>query len=284
MFRYRLEMFFIVSAKNIIMLFPEKTRYKFAEFLGRTAYKLIKKRRLITLDAISKAFPDKSPEEVERIALRSYETMLKTFMMSLWVPDIVGDDSKIRYENFELFKTTYDEGRGVIIATLHMGAFEASLKLAKDYKLYDVIKKQRNPLLDKMMNDNRKRTGVNLIYKGKSSLRELVKAIRNKGVVALFSDHYDIGEEVMFFGRKTKASSGAVSLALKYKAPLLIAYNIFNDDNTSTILFDRIMELNDTGDIKEDTKVNTQKMIDIFEEIISEYPDQWMWFHRRWRD
>jgi KDO2-lipid IV(A) lauroyltransferase len=165
-----------------------------------------------------------------------------------------------------------------------MGAFEASLKLAKDYELYDVIKKQRNPLLDKMMNDNRKRTGVNLIYKGKSSLRELVKAIRNKGVVALFSDHYDIGEEVMFFGRKTKASSGAVSLALKYKAPLLIAYNIFDENNNSIIRFDRIMELRDTGDVKEDTKINTQKMIDIFEEIISVYPEQWMWFHRRWRD
>ena len=284
MFRYKVEMFFIMSAKNIIMLFPEKSRYKFAEFLGRTAYKLIKKRRLITLDAISKAFPDKSPDEVKKIAVRSYETMLKTFMMSLWVPDIVGDDSKIRYENFELFKTTYDEGRGVVIATLHMGAFEASLKLAKDYELYDVIKKQRNPLLDKMMNDNRKRTGVNLIYKGKSSLRELVKAIRNKGVVALFSDHYDIGEEVMFFGRKTKASSGAVSLALKYKAPLLIAYNIFDENNNSIIRFDRIMELRDTGDVKEDTKINTQKMIDIFEEIISVYPEQWMWFHRRWRD
>jgi KDO2-lipid IV(A) lauroyltransferase len=273
-----------MSAKNIIMLFPEKSRYKFAEFLGRTAYKLIKKRRLITLDAIYKAFPDKSPDEVKKIAVRSYETMLKTFMMSLWVPDIVGDDSKIRYENFELFKTTYGEGRGVIIATLHMGAFEASLKLAKDYELYDVIKKQRNPLLDKMMNDNRKRTGVNLIYKGKSSLRELVKAIRNKGVVALFSDHYDIGEEVMFFGRKTKASSGAVSLALKYKAPLLIAYNIFDENNNSIIRFDRIMELRDTGDVKEDTKINTQKMIGIFEEIISVYPEQWMWFHRRWRD
>lgn len=284
MFRYKVEMFFIMSAKNIIMLFPEKSRYKFAEFLGRTAYKLIKKRRLITLDAIYKAFPDKSPDEVKKIAVRSYETMLKTFMMSLWVPDIVGDDSKIRYENFELFKTTYGEGRGVIIATLHMGAFEASLKLAKDYELYDVIKKQRNPLLDKMMNDNRKRTGVNLIYKGKSSLRELVKAIRNKGVVALFSDHYDIGEEVMFFGRKTKASSGAVSLALKYKAPLLIAYNIFDENNNSIIRFDRIMELRDTGDVKEDTKINTQKMIGIFEEIISVYPEQWMWFHRRWRD
>lgn len=284
MFRYKLEMFFIVSAKNIIMLFPEKTRYKFAEFLGRTAYKLIKRRRLITLDAIRNAFPEKDEKEVERIAIKSYETMLKTFMMSLWVPDIVDDEKKIRYENFELFEENYKKNKGVVIATLHMGAFEASLKLAKDYELYDVIKKQRNPLLDKMMNDNRRRTGVNLIYKGKSSLRELVKALRSKGVVALFSDHYDTGTEVEFFGRKTKASSGAVSLALKYDAPLIIAYNVFNEDNSCAIRFDRIMNLKKTGNIKEDVQFNTQKMIYIFEDIISKYPEQWMWFHRRWRD
>lgn len=284
MLKFKIEMFFLKGAKRIIMLFPEKKRYKFGEFLGRVAYKLIKTRRELTLDSISKAFPEKSKVEVKELAIKSYETMLKTFMMSLWVPDIIEDDSKVNYHNFELFEKTYNKGNGVIIATLHMGAFEASLKLAKDYDLYDVIKKQRNFLLDKYMNDNRRRTGVNLIYKGKSSMRELVKAIRNKGVVALFSDHYDIGPEVSFFGRKTQASSGAVNLSIKYKAPILIAYNLFNEDNSCTVHFDRIMDLELTGDKTFDIQRNTQKMINIFEEIIAKHPEQWMWFHKRWRD
>ncbi len=283
MLRYKIELGLLKFAQKILMKFPEEKRYKFAERLGRLAYKLIKKRREITLKQIKNAFPNYSDEKVEEIAIKSYETMLKTFMMSLWVPDIIHDDNKISYENFELFEEIHSRGKGVIFITLHMGAFEASLKLAKDYKLYDVIKKQKNILLDKYMNDNRRRTGVNLIYKSNLAMRELVKAIRNKGVVALFSDHYDEGSKVKFFGQDTTASNGAITLGIKYDVPIIIAYNIFDENNKSIIKFDREFIPEISGNRKEDVDVNTQKVVKIFEEIISEYPEQWMWFHRRWR-
>lgn len=283
MLRFKIELGLIKFAQKILMMFPEEKRYKFAEGLGRFAYKFIKKRREITLKQIRNAFPTYSNERVEEIAIKSYETMLKTFTMSLWVPDIIHDDNKVAYENFELFEEIHNRGKGVIFITLHMGAFEASLKLAKEYELYDVIKPQKNILLDKYMNENRRRTGVNLIYKGNSAMRELVKAIRNKGIVALFSDHYDEGSEVKFFGQDTFASNGAVSMSLKYDVPIIIAYNRFDENNKSILKFDREFILETSGDRKKDIDINTQRMIDIFEEIISEYPEQWMWFHRRWR-
>jgi KDO2-lipid IV(A) lauroyltransferase len=192
----------------------------------------------------------------------------------------------VKYENFELFEKVYKEGNGVLIATLHMGAFEASLKLAKYYDLYDVIRRTKNPYLDKMMNDNRKRTGVNLIYKDNNTMKHLINAIKNKAVVALFSDHYQGSSqtEVEFFGRRTKASSGAVTLSMKYNIPVLVAYNLFNEDNTCTIYFDRVMELELTDDKRKDIDYNTQRLTDIFEEIIKKYPEQWMWFHKRWKN
>lgn len=283
MLRFKIELGLIKFAEKILMMFPEEKRYKFAEGLGRFAYKLIKKRREITLKQIRNAFPTYSNERVEEIAIKSYETMLKTFAMSLWVPDIIHDDNKVAYENFELFEEIHNRGKGVIFITLHMGAFEASLKLAKEYELYDVIKKQKNTLLDKYMNDNRRRTGVNLVYKSNLAMRELVKAIRNKSVVALFSDHFDEGSRVKFFGQETTASNGAVTLGLKYDVPIIIAYNRFDENNKSILKFDREFILETSGDRKKDIDINTQRMIDIFEEIISEYPEQWMWFHRRWR-
>ncbi len=284
MLRFKIEMKLLKIAQKIIMNFSEEKRYKFAEALGRIAYKVIKKRREVTLKQIRNAFPHYSEERVEEVAIKSYETMLKTFTMSLWVPDIIDDDNKVAYENFELFQEVYNRGKGVIFITLHIGAFEASLKLAKDYKLYDVIKPQKNPLLDKYMNDNRRRTGVNLIYKGNSSMRELVKAIRNKGVVALFSDHYDEGSKINFFGQETFASNGAITLGLKYNVPIIIAYNRFDENNKSILRFDREFILETSENKKDDIDKNTQKMVDVFEEIISEYPEQWMWFHRRWRN
>jgi len=284
MFKFKLEMFFIKSATWLLLKTPESFRYKFGDFLGLLSYKLIKKRRIVTLNNIRNAFPEKSEDEVEKIAVKSYQTMVKTFMMSLWIPDTCRDDKKVKYENYEVFEKAKNQGKGVIIASLHMGCFEAVQKIALTNKLYDVIKPQKNILLDKFMNDNRRKTGVNLIYKDSASTRELIKALKNKDVVCLFSDHYDLGCDVEFFGKKTQASSGVASLALKYGAPVVLLYNILDDNGVNTIHFEKIMEIEKTEDLKTDIVTNTQIMIHEFERLIKRYPEQWMWFHRRWRD
>lgn len=284
MFRFKVEMFFIRFFAAILMQMPEKSRYKFGEFMGFLSYKLIKKRREVTLNNIKNAFPEKSLEEVERIAIASYKTMVKAFMMSLWLPNTCKDDSKVKYSNYELFEKAQSENKGVILLSLHMGAFEAMQKIALNHESYDVVKEQKNPLLDKFMNDNRKKTGLNIIYKGASSLKELVKALKNNKIVCLFSDHYDIGCEVMFFGKKTKASTGVAALGLKYESPVILVHNILDENNVNTIYFDKILNLDKTGDIKKDVETNTQKIIYEFEDLIRKNPEQWMWFHRRWRD
>lgn len=283
MFRFKLEMFLIKSAVWLILKLPDKNKYKIGDFLGKLSYKLIKKRRELTLDNIRKAFPEKNEEEVKEIAIKSYQTMVKTFMMSLWIPDTCSDDNKVKFANYEFFLEALNQNKGLIIVSLHMGCFEAVQKVALHHNLYDVIRKQKNPLLDEYMNNNRKKTGINLIYKGSSSTRELVKAIKNKDIVCLFSDHHGSGCEVEFFGRKVSSSTGVSSLALKYDAPVILMYNILDENGVNTIYFDKIIEMEKTGDLKADIITNTQKITYEFERLIRKYPEQWMWFHRRWR-
>lgn len=282
--RFQIEMVLLKFFAGALLKTSEKFRYKFAEGLGYLSYKLIKKRRIVTLNNIKNAFPEKTFEEIEKIAINSYKTMVKTFMMSLWMPDTCRDDSKVKFDNYALFEEAKAMGKGVVIASLHMGCFEAIQKVALTNELYDVIKPQKNHLLDEYMNENRRRTGIHLIYKGASSVKELVKALKNKDIVCLFSDHYDIGCEVEFFGKKTLASTGVAALGLKYDAPVLLVHNILDENNVSTIYFDKILDLTKTGNTKKDIDVNTQMLINEFECLIKKYPDQWMWFHRRWRD
>ena len=284
MFRFKVEMFFIKSFAWLLLKTSESFRYKFGEVLGILSYKLIKKRREVTLDNISKAFPEKNPKEVERIAKESYKVMVKTFMMSLWMPDICGDDNKVIFHNLELFEKVKSENKGIIIASLHMGSFEGVQKIALTNNLYDVIKSQKNNLLDEYMNENRRRTGIKLIYKGSSATRELVKAIKNKDIVCLFSDHKDDGGcDVEFFGRKTKGSTGVSTLSLRYDCPAILTYIILDENNKTHIYFDKVLSLVKSGDVKHDIEVNTQLLMDEYEALIRKYPEQWMWFHRRWK-
>jgi KDO2-lipid IV(A) lauroyltransferase len=265
------------------MLFPEKSRYKLGAFLGNLTYKYVNDRREITYKNLKIAFPEKSDEELEKIAKKSFEIIGKTFLAGLWTHTII-DSDKITIENKELLDKVYNRNKGVILVGLHMGNIEANLKLAKYYKSYDVIRKQKNPYLDKFMNDNRRKTGINLIYKGKTTIRELIKAIKSKNVISLFSDHYDMsGMDLDFFGKSTPMSTGAITIALKYDAPIVLFFNTHNEDDTSTIHIKKEFILFKTGNLEKDIELNMKRLIKEYEEIIKEYPEQWMWLHKRWR-
>ena len=58
--QYIIARFFIF----LLLLFPERLRFKFGDFLGMIAYKLIKSRRLTALINLRMAFPEKSEEEI----------------------------------------------------------------------------------------------------------------------------------------------------------------------------------------------------------------------------
>ena len=91
----------VITIKNILSFFPLKTRYSFFENLGLLAYYLIKKRRVLTIDNIKHAFPEKTDKEVIRIAKESYKTMGKMVMTSIYLDDITSNGPTV-VENEEL--------------------------------------------------------------------------------------------------------------------------------------------------------------------------------------
>ncbi len=279
---YKLQYWLMISACKILSLFPEKSRFKFGDFLGTLTYKLIKKRRIIAITNLQMAFPEKDKKELEEIALESCKIMMKAFLCTLWMKNYLNTPGKVKIINKEIFEETYREGKGMIASLMHMGNMEATLKIAQGYPVVTVAKKQRNPYINKFIDDSRKNDlNLTVFTKSKSTSRELIKRIHNKEIFALFSDHRDKGAIVDFFGMEAKAPTGAVSLALRYDLPLLLGYNYFNEDNTCTAVVEKI-ELVKTGNFKEDVLTNMQLLIDTMERVIREHPEQWMWFHDRW--
>jgi len=61
-------------------------------------------------------------------------------------------------------------------------------------------------------------------------------------------------------------------------------YNTFNEDNTITVYVTDEIELKRTDNFKEDVQNNVQYLINIMEDVIRKYPEQWMWFHDRWNN
>ncbi len=281
--KHKLEYYLMISFVKLLMMFPEKTRYKIAEKIGIIGYHLIKKRRMIALANLKLAFPEKTDEERIELAKKNYKVLTKAYLSSLWIMDFIFDETKVSVENYHILDEAVAENKGLIIAGMHMGNVEAFLKITEKYRVSDVVKAQRNPYIDEYITKNRAQFNFNMIKKSKSTPRELLKVIKNKEVLGLFSDHRDKGTTVNFFGRDTIAPTGAVHFALKFKVPLVFGYSILNEDNTNTVKIIKRIELIETGNLKDDVKVNTQNLIYLMEEAIKEYPEQWMWFHDRWR-
>lgn len=278
---YKLQYIVFKFFRWLLLLFPEKTRFKFAEILAILGYKLIKKRRLIALANLELAFPEKTENERKRIATESYKIMAKAFLSTLWFDDYLKNSVSI--EDLDKIEKIKERGQGLAVALIHMGNMEANLKATEKYKVVTVAKAQRNPYIDKFITESRKKLNLVLIKKSKQTSRELLEQIEEKNVIALFSDHRDKGTNVEFFGAETVSPTGIINIALKHNMPLVIGYNVMNIDNTSTTYFTNEIELERTESFKDDVKNNTQMLISKMERIIINYPNQWMWFHDRWK-
>ncbi len=278
---YRIQYILFRVFRAILLFFPEKTRFGIVSFLGSMAYKLLKKRREIALINLKMVFPEKTDDEREKIAKKSFITMVKAYTSALWFDKYLKNN--VELVNYENLKKLYSENRGVVVALIHMGNMEASLKTAEDLDIITVAKVQKNPYLDGFITKIRSGLKIRLLKKSKKTPRELKEAIEErKGVVALFSDHRDKGATVNFLGTETISPTGAVSTALKYDMPLIVGYNIMKEDNSCVSYFTNVIELDKSGVFKENVKVNTQKLMDVIGEIIKKHPEQWLWAHDRW--
>ena len=271
----------VITIKKILSFFPLKVRYSFFENLGLLGYYLIKKRRVLTIDNIKRAFPEKTDKEVIRIAKESYKTMGKMVMTSIFLEDITTNGHTV-IENEELIlKACEDNEKAVIIVSLHLGGFEAGSIMRSIRKFYAVFRKQKNRKLNDLMTEWREKGGLHSIPLRDSEA--LNSALKNKTLIALASDHHADDVEIEFFGRKTTAVSGPVLLGLKHKIPLVLSYAIF-EGNTVKVINKKILEIEKKENLKATVKYNMQKIFYEFEEIIKEYPEQYMWQHKRWRD
>ena len=271
----------VITIKKILSFFPLKVRYSFFENLGLLGYYLIKKRRVLTIDNIKRAFPEKTDKEVIRIAKESYKTMGKMVMTSIYLEDITTNGHTI-IENEELIlKACEGNEKAVIIVSLHLGGFEAGSVMRSIRKFYAVFRKQKNRKLNDLMTEWREKGGLHSIPLRDSEA--LNSALKNKTLIALASDHHADDVEIEFFGRKTTAVSGPVLLGLKHKIPLVLSYAIF-EGNTVKVINKKILEIEKKENLKATVKYNMQKIFYEFEEIIKEYPEQYMWQHKRWRE
>lgn len=194
--------------------------------------------------------------------------------------DNVGD--WIRYQGLEHFTRARDRGRGVLVATAHLGNWELSA-FAHAWltgPMHIVVRPLDNPYVDALVERYRALSGNRIIRK-RDAAREILRALRAGQAVGILIDQNTTPAEgvfVDFFGRKACAGAAFVKFAHRTGAAVVPGYALWSARERRYLL--RFYpEIEMSGDVEADT----QRLHSHLELVIREYPDQWLWIHRRWK-
>lgn len=280
---------FILLLIFFLNLFPRKISLVFGASLGRLAYLILSEARKITLQNLKIAFPEFKTSSHKKISLKVFESLGRNVADAVRLPKMNWEELQgiVEAEGVEHLDKAYSLGKGVIGVTGHIGNFEllAAYVSLQGYRLSAIGRELYDPRLNELLVKNREKRGVQNIY-STASVKEVIKALNSGRILGVLMDQDTSrvrGIFVNFFGRLARTPVGPTILALRLNLPIVpLAIVSTRKGNYKIIVQEEIKPL--PGKSREENIVYlTQRCTAFLEKIIREYPDQWVWMHKRWR-
>jgi KDO2-lipid IV(A) lauroyltransferase len=271
-------------------LLPRPIALKTGQFVGAMARIVLPHLRRHAEINLQLAFPELSAVERGRIERGTFRNLGRLLGEVSQFPRFDRDNisSIVVYNGLENYLNAKAQGRGVILLTGHIGAWELSVYAHSiyGYPMSFLARRVDNPLVERLAENQRARYGNRSIDK-KNSVREVLKTLKSGGVVGILADLNSSREEGVFcdfFGVQACTTAGVATLALRTGAVVLPGYLVWDETaRIHRLHFEPPIETINTGNQKEDVQVNTERYAKTLEAIIRRHPDQWLWIHRRWR-
>jgi KDO2-lipid IV(A) lauroyltransferase len=193
-----------------------------------------------------------------------------------------------RLEGEEHLRAGLELGRGVILLSAHVGVWEVAA-LITGRRLPDgvmlVHRPLDNPLLEAELARLRARFGNRLV--GKHRIQgELKRELAGGGVVGILLDQRPpdkLAVKVPFFGHPTPTNSALALLARVTRAPVVPVWGLWDAPGRYTVRFEEPLLLDGLDGEERTTPAITARCTARIEGVIRERPEQWLWFHDRWR-
>ncbi len=277
-------------SEKILLMLPQSLKYLCGRGIGSLIYFLAPSLREETLKGLITAYShEKSRDEIHEIRRKCF-THLGAFVIEILEMTQYqngGLSKAVRFSerSLETIDALHRRGRGIICLSAHYGNWELlALVIARlDYTLNIVYRPLDNERINRYINDIRTRHPSRLIPREKA-YRRGSEALSHNEIVALLVDQNQSvnGVFVPFFGKLASTAKGAAILARRTDASVMGAYIQRNPDFTHTVTFKEIEVINASSS-QEYIYKNTHSFTCFFENVIRDRPEQWFWFHPRWK-
>ena len=252
-------------------------------------YHLGSKNRLIILHNLQRSFPEKDTEEIIRITKGVYRHLAIVAAEFFDMPYINKENIHkwVEVEGQENYQATISQGKGALSVVAHFGNWELMTIAIPLYfqPMYIVYRPLDNPIIDNMVEYVRTMQGNELIPKGGSG-RKIMRLLQENQIIGILSDQNVAAYEgvfVDFFGRPACTGVGLAVMAMRSGAPVIPAFMARQKSGKYKLILKPAVEITRTDNYDADLVINTQRFTKVVEEVIREYPDQWFWFHQRWK-
>lgn len=230
-----------------------------------------------------------TPREVRRISWISLRNLMFTAVDIMRTP-FIDTDSLQKISDYDevirLLKAHHATGRGAVFALPHMGAWElpARAMILRGVPFFSVAGKQRNPLFDHYLNGTRERSGMPILMRGGSTLREIIRRLKAGEMMAILPDVRMRTEavKVQFLGKEANIGAGMALFARHAGVPIFptimtrVGWARHGARVYPPVVSDPSL------DKDADIQRMSQQVMDIVSEAIMTQPEQWFWYNKRW--
>ena len=288
--REKLEFWLVMAVARPLGWMPRGMARCMAGVLAGSVYRLHGRLRRVGLRNLELAFPELSTRERKEILRGVYRSLGRQLVEFCRMARYTAENTRnwIRTEGLERYLAAKARGKGVLIVTGHMGAWELSsfYHSLMGYPMSMIARPLDNRRLDAFVNGIRCLHG-NLVLPKDDFARGLLTAMRKGETVGILMDTNMTppqGVFVNFFGRQACTASGVARVALKTGAAVLPGFMVWEKAEGRYVLhFGPQLAFERSADTEADIVAATQLCTSVLETWIRRYPDQWLWIHRRWK-
>jgi KDO2-lipid IV(A) lauroyltransferase len=275
---------------KILGLLPRSLSRALAISIGQMVYLLHGKLRRVGMRNLEMAFPQMTVAERKRILRGEFTSLGRQLAEVCQFPrySLENVEQVVVYDGLENYEQAYARGQGVLFLTAHFGGWEVSAfaHSLHGHWIHVVNRPMDNPYLNELLQNYRTMHGNKMVDKD-DFVRGLLAAMKAGETVGILMDTNMTppqGIFVDFFGRAACTASGLARIALRTDAAVVPGFTIWDEAlGKYRLRFDPAVELIRSGDMDNDIQANTQKFTAIIEQYVREYPEQWLWVHRRWK-
>ncbi len=282
---------FAFSVIGLVRLLPAETALNFVEKASGFIGPLIPRNRH-GLENLRMAFPEKSETERRKILKESWQNLGRTSAEYIYLDQIFdlknpgSDFERVQFSNIEIFEKLRDDGKPALIFAAHLANWELLPVCAAKYglKVQALFRAPNNKFIAKKLANMRGGVMDGLVSSGPGSAFQLSASLKNGEHVGLLVDQkFFRGIRVDYFGRPALTNPLLAKLLRSCDCPVHGARTIRMPNGRFHLEITDEISIPKDSNGEVDIHATTQKITNIVEGWVREYPEQWLWVHKRWQ-